>query len=63
MVNLDASGLAYYTWNAKQTENRTLRNFYLALLHAIGDKRESFGELDSQMRAAAQAGPLAEIIV
>jgi hypothetical protein len=32
------------------------------LLHAVGDKRENFGELDSKMPAAAQAGPLAEVL-
>ena len=48
--------------DAKETANRTVRNFYLSLLHAVGDKRESFGELDSRMPAAAQAGPLAEIL-
>lgn len=51
-----------YQEGAKETANRTVRNFYLSLLHAVGDKRESFGELDSQMPAAAQAGPLAEIM-
>jgi hypothetical protein len=28
----------------------------------VGDKRKSFGELDSKMPAAAQAGPLVEIL-
>jgi len=42
--------------------NRTIRNFYLALLHAVGDKREKFGELDPQMDVKAQEGPLAEIL-
>jgi hypothetical protein len=42
--------------------NRTIRNFYLALLHAVGDKRETFGELDPQMDVKAQEGPLAEIL-
>ncbi len=51
-----------YQEDAKETANRTIRNFYLSLLHAVGDKRESFGELDSKMPAAAQAGPLAEIL-
>ena len=52
-----------YQEDAKETANRTVRNFYLSLLHAVGDKRETFGELDSKMPAAAQAGPLAEIMV
>ena len=51
-----------YKEEAKETANRTIRNFYLSLLHAVGDKREKFGELDSKMPAAAQAGPLAEIL-
>ena len=51
-----------YKEEAKETANRTVRNFYLALLHAVGDRRENFGELDSKMPAAAQAGPLAEIL-
>ena len=51
-----------YQEDAKETANRTVRNFYLSLLHAVGDKRENFGELDSKMPAAAQAGPLAELL-
>ena len=51
-----------YREGAKETANRTIRNFYLALLHAAGDRRENFGELDPQMPAAAQNGPLAEIL-
>lgn len=51
-----------YQEGAKETANRTIRNFYLSLLHAVGDKRENFGELDSKMPAAAQAGPLAEVL-
>jgi hypothetical protein len=51
-----------YQEGAKETANRTIRNFYLALLHAVGDKRENFGELDPQMPASAQAGPLSEIL-
>ncbi len=51
-----------YKEEAKETANRTVRNFYLALLHAVGDRRENFGELDSKMPASAQAGPLTEIL-
>lgn len=51
-----------YEDGAKETENRTVRNFYLSLLHAVGDRRKNFGELDPKMPAAAQAGPLAEIM-
>ena len=53
---------SYQGQDAKETANRTIRNFYLALLHAAGDKREKFGELDSKMPESAQAGPLAEIL-
>ena len=51
-----------YQEGSKETANRTIRNFYLSLLHAVGDKRENFGELDSQMPASAQVGPLSEIL-
>ena len=51
-----------YREGAKETANRTIRNFYLALLHALGDRRDSFGELDPRMPEGAQAGPLAEIL-
>ena len=51
-----------YQDGAKESANRTVRNFYLSLLHAVGDQRESFGELDLKMPAAAQAGPLAEVL-
>lgn len=42
--------------------NRTIRNFYLSLLHAVGDNREKFGELDLEMAASEQSGPLTEIL-
>jgi hypothetical protein len=42
--------------------NRTVANFYLALLHAVGDRRERFGEIDPNFAAAEQAGPLVEIM-
>ncbi len=45
--------------------HRTIANFYLALLHAVGDKRKSFGEIDPALeglRDVNQAGPLAEIM-
>ena len=44
------------------TGNRTIRNLYLSLLHAVGDNREKFGELDLEMAAAEQSGPLTEIL-
>jgi hypothetical protein len=42
--------------------HRTIANFYLALLHAIGDKREQFGEPDLNLKGADQSGPLVEIL-
>ncbi len=45
--------------------HRTVANFYLALLHAAGDRRKSFGEIDPALqglRDVNQAGPLEEIL-
>ncbi len=45
--------------------HRTIANFYLALLHAVGDKRKSFGEIDPALeglRDVNQAGALEEIM-
>jgi hypothetical protein len=42
--------------------HRTVRNFYLALLRAAGDERQTFGEIDPALPAEMQAGPLAEIL-
>ncbi|MFM8272564.1 MAG: DUF1552 domain-containing protein [Gemmata sp.] len=45
--------------------HRTIANFYLALLHAVGDKRKSFGETDlalEGLRDVDQTGPLAEVL-
>jgi len=45
--------------------HRTIANFYLALLHAVGDRRQSFGEIDPALvglRDVDQAGPLSEIL-
>ena len=45
--------------------HRTIANFYLALLHAVGDRRQSFGEIDPALvglRDVNQAGPLSEIL-
>ena len=45
--------------------HRTIANFYLALLHAVGDKRKSFGEIDPALeglRDVNQAGVLEEIM-
>jgi hypothetical protein len=45
--------------------HRTIANFYLALLHAVGDKRKIFGEIDPALeglRDVDQTGPLTEIM-
>jgi hypothetical protein len=45
--------------------HRTIANFYLALLYAVGDKRKSFGEIDPALeglRDVNQTGPLAEVL-
>jgi hypothetical protein len=48
--------------NYETAGNRTIANFYLSLLHAVGDRRERFGERDPNMNEAEQNGPLAEIL-
>jgi hypothetical protein len=48
--------------NYETAGNRTIANFYLSLLHAVGDRRERFGERDPNMNEAEQNGPLAEIM-
>ncbi|MBM3348007.1 MAG: DUF1552 domain-containing protein, partial [Betaproteobacteria bacterium] len=45
--------------------HRTIANFYLSLLHAVGDRRKSFGEIDlalEGLRDVNQAGVLEEIM-
>lgn len=42
--------------------HRTLGNFYLSLLHAVGDKREKFGDPDLALKDIDTSGPLAEIL-
>jgi len=42
--------------------HHTLSNFYLALLHAVGDKRPKFGDPDRGLKDIDTAGPLAEIM-
>jgi hypothetical protein len=46
----------------KKAGHRTMSNFFLSLLHAVGDKREKFGEPDRELRDIDTAGPLAEIL-
>ena len=51
--------------NYETAGHRTVANFYLALLHAVGDRRQSFGEIDPALvglRDVNQAGPLTEIL-
>jgi hypothetical protein len=43
--------------------HRTIASFYLSLLHAVGDRRESFGIKDSAILDLDQEGPLAEIMI
>ena len=42
--------------------HRTLGQFYLSLLHAVGDRRERFGDSDSSLRDINTVGPLTEIL-
>jgi hypothetical protein len=51
-----------YPWYGNQG-HRTIASLYLSLLHAVGDRRESFGIEDSQIKDLDQCGPLAEIMV
>ena len=46
----------------QKTGHRTIANFYLALLHAVGDRRKSFGESDPALKDLDTAGPLAGIL-
>jgi hypothetical protein len=39
-----------------------MTNFYLALLHAVGDKRKTFGEPDHALKDFDTSGPLAEVL-
>ena len=42
--------------------HRTIANFYLSMLHAVGDKREKFGDPDPELKDFNQSGPLTEIL-
>ena len=46
----------------KKAGHRTMSNFFLSLLHAVGDKREKFGEPDRELKDFDTTGPLAEIL-
>jgi len=50
-----------YPWYG-HTGHRTLANLYLSLLHAVGDRRETFGIADSALKDLNQTGPLAELL-
>ena len=42
--------------------HRTMSNFYLSLLRAVGDKRDQFGDPDNDLKDIDTAGPLTEIL-
>ena len=42
--------------------HRTMANLYLTFLHAIGDRRKTFGVQDPNLRDLDQTGPLAELL-
>jgi hypothetical protein len=42
--------------------HRTMGNFYLALLRAVGDNREKFGDPDHALKDIDTAGPLTQIL-
>lgn len=42
--------------------HRTMENFYLSLLNAVGDNRKSFGVKDTDLLDLDTAGPLSEIL-
>lgn len=42
--------------------HRTTASFYLTLLHAVGDRRESFGVADPGLKDLDQKGPLTELL-
>jgi hypothetical protein len=51
-----------YPWYGKPG-HRTIASLYTSLLHAVGDRRESFGIEDSALSDLDQTGPLTELIV
>jgi len=51
-----------YPWYGKPG-HRTIANLYLSLLHAVGERRNTFGIHDVNLRDLNQDGPLAEIMV
>ena len=51
-----------YPWYGKPG-HRTIASLYTSLLHAVGDRRESFGIKDLAIADLNQDGPLAELMV
>ena len=64
IIRCRLSGNRYlrYPWYG-QTGHRTIANLYLSLLHAVGDRRDTFGIEDSAMKDLDQTGPLTELFV
>jgi len=42
--------------------HRTIANFYLPLLHAVGDKRDKFCEPDPNLLGIDQSSPLVKLL-
>ena len=51
-----------YPWYGKPG-HRTIASLYTSLLHAVGDRRQTFGIHDNGIKDLNQDGPLAEIMV
>ncbi|PQO44175.1 DUF1552 domain-containing protein [Blastopirellula marina] len=51
-----------YPWYG-QTGHRTIASFYLALMHAVGERRETFGIDDLAIADLNQRGPLTELLI
>ena len=45
-----------------KTGHRTIANLYMSLLHAVGERRDTFGIDDLELRDLDQTGPLTEIL-
>ena len=45
-----------------RTGHRTIANLYLSLLHAVGERKDTFGVPDFGLADLDQTGPLAEIM-
>ena len=51
-----------YPWYGN-SGHRTIANLYISLLHAVGERVDTFGIADSAIKDLDQTGPLAEIMV